>query len=131
MDTLRSILVDLLNPEKAAAATGRMKTIKNDPKLLPNLMQLTLSDPEVPVRQMAAVILRKDLSRKFSQLNKSDQEQLKAAIIQALTSEQNSSVWSAVAEVSAGILRKNAAWPQFFNLVQTACNGADTAKGAE
>ena len=36
-----------------------------------------------------------------------------------------------MAEVSAGVLRKNSAWPQFFQLVQQACNGADTAKGAE
>jgi hypothetical protein len=64
MDVLRQILVDLLDPELAASATVRMKDIKNDPQLLPNLMQLTLSDGEPSVRQMAAVILRKDLSRK-------------------------------------------------------------------
>lgn len=131
MEALRAILVDLLNPEKAAAATGQMKGVRNDPQLLPNLMQLTLSDSDPGVRQMAAVILRKDLSRKFTQLNKTDQDQLRAAIIQALTNEQHPPVWSAVAEVSASILRKHATWPQFFQLVQQACNGADTAKGAE
>ena len=44
-----------------------MKEIKNDPNLLSNLMQLAMSDSESSVRQMAAVILRKDLSRKYSQ----------------------------------------------------------------
>ena len=44
-----------------------MKEIKNDPNLLSNLMQLAMSDPESSVRQMAAVILRKDLSRKYTQ----------------------------------------------------------------
>ena len=73
MEVLREILVDLLNPEKAAKATGRMKGVKNDPQLLPNLMQLTLADSEPSVRQMAAVILRKDISRKFGQLKESDQ----------------------------------------------------------
>ena len=53
--------------KKAAAATAAMKEIKNDPKLLSNLMQLAMSDPESSVRQMAAVILRKDLSRKYTQ----------------------------------------------------------------
>lgn len=130
MEVLRKILVDLLNPEKAAEATARMKDIKNDPQLLPNLMKLTIGDGEAQIRQMAAVILRKDLSRKFSQLSQNDQESLRGAVIQALTNEQNAAVWSAVAEVSAGILRKNASWPQFFQLVQQACE-SNTTKGAE
>lgn len=41
--------------------------IKSDKSLLPNLMQLTLSDHEASVRQMAAVLLRKDIARKVRQ----------------------------------------------------------------
>lgn len=130
MDLLRGILVDLLNPEKAAAATARMKDIKNDPSLLPNLMQLTLSDSEASVRQMAAVILRKDIARKFMALTQSDQDAIRQAVIRSLSSEENAAVWSAVAEVSAGILRKNNSWPAFFQLVQQACDSSP-AKGAE
>ena len=126
MDKLREILVDLLNPEKAAAATARMKVssifsffdltwafqeIKSDKSLLPNLMQLTLSDHEASVRQMAAVLLRKDIARKvrrflfadhhvqFSTLRQEEQNAIRDHILQSLTTEENGSVWSAVAEV--------------------------------
>jgi len=130
MDKLREILVDLLNPEKAAAATARMKEIKSDKSLLPNLMQLTLSDHEASVRQMAAVLLRKDIARKFSTLRQEEQNAIRDHILQSLTTEENASVWSAVAEISAGILRKNNEWPAFFMIVQQACEN-QPAKGAE
>ena len=82
MDGLRGILSDLLNPEKAVQATKQMKDFKSDPQLLPSLMSIALSDSEPSIRQMAAVILRKETSKRYSQLNKNDQEKLKEAVIQ-------------------------------------------------
>ena len=82
MDGLRGILSDLLNPEKAVQATKQMKDFKSDPQLLPSLMSIALSDAEPSIRQMAAVILRKETSKRYSQLNKNDQEKLKEAVIQ-------------------------------------------------
>jgi len=130
MDGLRSILADLLNPEKAAESTKQMKVFKSDPQLLPSLMNIALSDGEPAIRQMAAVILRKETSKRFSGLNQSDQAQLKEAIIKALTNEQHPATWSALAEVAACLLRKNASWPEFFQLVQAACQQS-SARGAE
>ncbi|CAG5098758.1 Oidioi.mRNA.OKI2018_I69.XSR.g15949.t1.cds [Oikopleura dioica] len=130
MEKIREICVDLLNPEKAAAATARMKEIKNDKSLLPNLMQLTLSDHDASVRQMAAVLLRKDIARKFSTLQANEQNAIREHMLQSLTTEEVASVWSAVAEICSGILRKNNEWPDFFNLVQQACE-SQPAKGAE
>lgn len=74
-------------------------------------MQLTLSDHEASVRQMAAVLLRKDIARKvrhrfipdnhvqFSTLRQEEQNAIRDHILQSLTTEENASVWSAVAEV--------------------------------
>ena len=82
MEGLRGILSDLLNPDKAVEATKRMKDFKNDQQLLPSLMSIALTDTEPAIRQMAAVILRKETSKRYSQLNKNDQEKLKEAVIQ-------------------------------------------------
>ena len=84
MDSLRGILADLLNPEKAAESTKQMKVFKSDPQLLPSLMNIALSDGEPAIRQMAAVILRKETSKRFSGLNQADQAQLKEAIIKGI-----------------------------------------------
>ena len=84
MDSLRGILADLLNPEKAAESTKQMKIFKSDPQLLPSLMNIALSDGEPAIRQMAAVILRKETSKRFSGLNQADQAQLKEAIIKGI-----------------------------------------------
>ena len=85
MESLRGILADLLNPEKAAESTKQMKVFKSDPQLLPSLMNIALSDGEPAIRQMAAVILRKETSKRFSGLNQADQAQLKEAIIKGIT----------------------------------------------
>ena len=66
---------------------------------------------------------KKDLSRKYSQLKESEQNQLKAAVIQTIKKENEAPVWSAVVEVASAILRKNSNWPEFFQLVQQACEG--------
>ena len=84
MDGLRQIMADLLTPEKAAAATAQMKELKNNQLLLPSLMQIALSDPEPQIRQMAAVILRKETSKRFNSLGQADQAQLKEAVIKGL-----------------------------------------------
>ena len=48
----------------------------------------------------------------------------------ALTNEQHAATWSALAEVAACLLRKNASWPEFFTLIQAACQ-QNAARGAE
>ena len=73
-------MVDLLVPEKAADATQRIKEHKDI--LLPSLMQITLHDKDPQVRQMAAVILRKETSKRFKSLEEKDQERLKETVIQ-------------------------------------------------
>ena len=80
MEGLRQIMVDLLVPEKAAEATKRIKGHKDI--LLPSLMQITLHDKDPQVRQMAAVILRKETSKRFKSLGEKDQERLKETVIQ-------------------------------------------------
>ena len=48
---------------------------------------------------------------------------MKAAVIETLKKENEAPVWSALAEVASAILRKNSNWPEFFQLVQQACEG--------
>ncbi|CBY35242.1 unnamed protein product [Oikopleura dioica] len=120
MDKLREILVDLLNPEKAAAATARMNFRP------PN----GGCSSAKRYRTKGKTVFTPDYHVQFSTLRQEEQNAIRDHILQSLTTEENASVWSAVAEISAGILRKNNEWPAFFMIVQQACEN-QPAKGAE
>ncbi|CBY24997.1 unnamed protein product [Oikopleura dioica] len=135
MDKLREILVDLLNPEKAAAATARMKLASQFDAAYP-IGPRSFRPPNggcssaKRYRTKGKTVFTPDYHVQFSTLRQEEQNAIRDHILQSLTTEENASVWSAVAEISAGILRKNNEWPAFFMIVQQACEN-QPAKGAE
>jgi len=106
---MEAILGRLLVPDKEVikAATDELRAAFKHPGVVPELCLVLNSSTQPPIRQYAAVLLRKKFAKakSWNKLNNEEQTQIKAGCIASLQSEQEKSVSSALCQLIAVIAR--------------------------
>ncbi|KAM9329952.1 importin-4 [Gastrophryne carolinensis] len=118
---LESILSNLLQPDNAVIqqATSQLKEAVKDPLIIPALCDVLRGAQDSQIRQFAAVILRRRLTKRWKVMPTDQQESVKALLLEAIQREPEHKVRHALAQLSAVILRneKLERWPQFIQFV--------------
>uniref|UniRef100_A0A8C4YN63 Importin 4 n=1 Tax=Gopherus evgoodei TaxID=1825980 RepID=A0A8C4YN63_9SAUR len=118
-DGLGRVLSDLLQPDNALIqqATAQLREAFRHPEVLPQLCQLLAGAPDPQIRQLAAVLLRRRLTKHWRKLSP---EELKNLVLGALQQEAEHQVSVALAQLAALLLRHQGLerWPQLLQLIQ-------------
>ncbi|XP_075067258.1 importin-4 [Mixophyes fleayi] len=118
---LETILTSLLQPDNAVIqqATAQLKEAVKDPLIIPALCDVLRGAQDPQIRQFAAVLLRRRLTKRWKMMPGEQQEIVKSLLLEAITRETEHKVRYAVAQLSAVILRseKLERWPQFIQFV--------------
>ncbi|XP_068094207.1 importin-4 [Hyperolius riggenbachi] len=118
---LESILANLLQPDTAVIqqATAQLKEAVKDPLVIPALCDVMQSAQDPQIRQFAAVLLRRRLTKRWKVMPGEQQESVKSLLLQAIQREPEHKVRHAFAQLSAVILKneKLERWPQFIQFV--------------
>ncbi|XP_043351877.1 importin-4 isoform X5 [Dermochelys coriacea] len=126
---LGRVLSDLLQPDNALIqrATAQLREAFRHPEVLPQLCQLLAGAPDPQIRQLAAVLLRRRLTKHWRKLNPEEQDRLKSLVLGALQQEAEHQVSVALAQLAALLLRHQGLerWPQLLQLVQQGVRGPD------
>ncbi|XP_034941996.1 importin-4-like [Chelonus insularis] len=103
--------------------TAELKEAFRKPESTVALGQLIVSSPNTPIRQYAAVLLRKKYSRgdHWSKLPPNIKMELKSILLQGLVNDPEQIVKNAIAQL-IGIIVKyelpNNSWPEIFQIIQ-------------
>ncbi|XP_065270616.1 importin-4 [Emys orbicularis] len=126
---LGRVLSDLLQPDNALIqqATAQLREAFRHPEVLPQLCQLLAGAPDPQIRQLAAVLLRRRLTKHWRKLNPEEQDRLKNLVLGALQQEAEHQVSVALAQLAALLLRHQGLerWPQLLQLIQQGVRGPD------
>ncbi|XP_077663100.1 importin-4 isoform X3 [Eretmochelys imbricata] len=126
---LGRVLSDLLQPDNALIqqATAQLREAFRHPEVLPQLCQLLAGAPDPQIRQLAAVLLRRRLTKHWRKLNPEEQDRLKSLVLGALQQEAEHQVSVALAQLAALLLRHQGLerWPQLLQLIQQGVRGPD------
>ena len=123
MQELHALLQQANVPDTAAvkAATEALQTrYLKSPKSVPALFEIMATSPEVAVRQLAAVELRKRLAKSTKSWTKQPveiREGIKSKLLEMIAQEQSAPVRNGEARVVAEIARKELpsnAWPSLL-----------------
>nr|DBA22463.1 TPA: hypothetical protein GDO54_013489 [Pyxicephalus adspersus] len=118
---LESILTNLLQPDNAfiQQATAQLKEAVKDPLIIPALCDVIRSAQDSQIRQFAAVLLRRRLSKRWKVMPVEQQESVKPLLLEAIQREPEHKVRHALAQLCAVVLRneKMERWPQFIQFV--------------
>ncbi|XP_063769722.1 importin-4 isoform X2 [Pseudophryne corroboree] len=120
-NVLETILTSLLQPDNAVIqqATAQLKEAVKDPFIIPALCDVLRCAQDPQIRQFAAVLLRRRLTKKWKMMPLAQQETVKSLLLEAITRETEQKVRYALAQLSAVVLRseKLERWPQFIQFV--------------
>ncbi|KAM4808132.1 importin-4 [Rhinophrynus dorsalis] len=118
---LETILNSLLQPDNAIIqqATAQLKEAFKDPQIIPALFNVLRGAQDSQIRQFAAVLLRRRLTKHWKLIPREQQENLKTLLLESIQQEPEYKVRHALAQLSAVILRneKLERWPQFIQFV--------------
>uniref|UniRef100_A0A8C5PG40 Importin N-terminal domain-containing protein n=1 Tax=Leptobrachium leishanense TaxID=445787 RepID=A0A8C5PG40_9ANUR len=118
---LEQILSSLLQPDNAVIqqATVQLKEAVKDPMIIPALCDVLRGSPDMQIRQLAAVLLRRRLTKHYKSIPSEQRETLKSLLLEAIQREPEHKVRYALAQLLAVILRNEtlANWPQFIQFV--------------
>ncbi|XP_018412184.1 PREDICTED: importin-4 [Nanorana parkeri] len=118
---LESILTNLLQPDNAIIqqATAQLKEAVKDPLIIPALCDVIRSSQDPQIRQFAAVLLRRRLSKRWKVMPVEQQQSVKPLLLEAIQREPEHKVRHALAQLCAVVLRneKLERWPQFIQFV--------------
>ncbi|CAH2294413.1 importin-4 [Pelobates cultripes] len=103
----------------ALQATAQLKEAVKDPLIIPALCDVLRGAQDMQIRQFAAVLLRRRLTKHWKLIPKEQQENLKSLLLEAIQREPEHKVRYALAQLTAVILRneKLEHWPQFIQFV--------------
>ncbi|EGN95021.1 hypothetical protein SERLA73DRAFT_77038 [Serpula lacrymans var. lacrymans S7.3] len=117
---------------KAATAQLNTEYYKN-PACISALASILASSPEVAVRQLAAVEMRKRINQKsgdlWTQLPQDERQQIKDKLPELILAEPNNLVRHSAARVIAAIASveiPNGTWPQLLPFLHQSCTSAQT-----
>ncbi|PKI83879.1 hypothetical protein MVES1_002369 [Malassezia vespertilionis] len=117
---LHGLLQQANVPDTAAvkSATEALQTrYLKDSKAVPSLFEITATSPELPVRQLAGVELRKKLAKNtkaWTKQNVAVRDGIKARLLELITEEQSALLRNGLARIIAEIARKELpmnGWP--------------------
>uniref|UniRef100_A0A674ICS3 Importin 4 n=1 Tax=Terrapene triunguis TaxID=2587831 RepID=A0A674ICS3_9SAUR len=112
---LGRVLSDLLQPDNALIqqATAQLREAFRHPEVLPQLCQLLAGAPDPQIRQLAAVLLRRRLTKHWRKLNPEEQDRW-------VLGREGHQVSVALAQLAALLLRHQGLerWPQLLQLIQ-------------
>ncbi|XP_044276891.1 importin-4 isoform X2 [Varanus komodoensis] len=128
-EELEKILLNLLQPDNAVIqqATVQLKEALKQPLALSHLCHVMSSSQSSQIRQFAAVLVRRRLTRHWRKLGRSDQDMLKALVLSTLQQESDHKVSLSLAQLAAVILKYETVekWPQVFQLIQHGARSRD------
>ncbi|KAE8212878.1 hypothetical protein CF327_g3531 [Tilletia walkeri] len=130
--TLQQTSVPDTNAVKAATEALQNVFFKN-PACVPALVEILSSSPDMAVRQLASVELRKLIAKKSKFWTKQDQEaraNIKAKLLQLVSEEKSTPVRNGIARVVSGIARielPHKTWPELLPFLFSAADSPDAA----
>uniref|UniRef100_A0A674I963 Importin 4 n=2 Tax=Terrapene triunguis TaxID=2587831 RepID=A0A674I963_9SAUR len=101
-------------------ATAQLREAFRHPEVLPQLCQLLAGAPDPQIRQLAAVLLRRRLTKHWRKLNPEEQDRW-------VLGREGHQVSVALAQLAALLLRHQGLerWPQLLQLIQQGVRGPD------
>ncbi|XP_034990511.1 importin-4 isoform X1 [Zootoca vivipara] len=128
-EELEKILSDLLQPDNAVIqqATAQLKEALKHPLALSHLCQVISSSQNPQIRQFAAVLVRRRLTKHWRKISAADQDMLKTLVLSTLQKETDHKVSLSLAQLAAVILKneKLEKWPQMLQLIQRGARSQD------
>ncbi|KAE8258551.1 hypothetical protein A4X13_0g1625 [Tilletia indica] len=130
--TLQQTSVPDTNAVKAATEALQNVFFKN-PACVPALVEILSSSPDMAVRQLASVELRKLIAKKSKFWTKQDQEaraNIKSKLLQLVSEEKSTPVRNGIARVVSGIARielPHKTWPELLPFLFSAADSPDAA----
>ncbi|XP_013410822.1 importin-4-like [Lingula anatina] len=122
---LEGVLCQLLVPDNASIkqATEQLKQLYKDPNIVPVLCGVIGTSQNPQVRQYAAVLLRRKISkaRQWRTVPENVRQSLRDNLLQVVLQEQEKLVRNSVAQVVAAVAKHDVPsgkWPQLFQFLQ-------------
>ena len=133
---LAQILSQLTVPDTEAikAAEAALRVILKKPSCVAAIVTQLRSCPEVRVRQVAAVVLRKRIVKHWKSLKAGAQTQIKATLLESMMQEPEKVVRHAVAALAAALAKAlvpKKAWPELFVFINQCAASAESAPHRE
>ncbi|XP_032225458.1 importin-4 [Nematostella vectensis] len=123
MAELESILLKLLVPDNTVIqqATVELKEAFKHPAVIPSLMSILSTSQNPQVRQYAAVLLRRRVTKQWTKLPPENHQMLKQGLLQVLTQESVPLVRHSVGQVVSMIAKHElpaGQWPELLLFLQ-------------
>lgn len=119
---LESILSSLMQPDNVVIqqATAQLKEAFKDPAVLLALCEVLTGSQNPQIRQFAAVLVRRRLTKTWKKLNPELRENLKSLVLDAIQREPEHKVRHALAQLASVMLKNETLdkWPQIFQYMQ-------------
>ncbi|XP_061445058.1 importin-4 isoform X2 [Rhineura floridana] len=131
-EALEKILSDLLQPDNAVIqqATAQLKETLKEPSALSQLCCVMSGSQNPQIRQFAAVLVRRRLTKHWRKISAPDQDMLKRLVLTTLQQETDHKVSLGLAQLAAVILKneKLERWPQMLKLIQQGARSQDPSQ---
>ncbi|XP_066483155.1 importin-4 [Tiliqua scincoides] len=128
-EELEKILSNLLQPDNAVIqqATAQLKETFKQPSALSHLCQVMSQSQNPQIRQFAAVLVRRRLTKHWRKLSATEQDMLKKLVLNTLQQETDHKVSLGLAQLAAVILKNETLekWPQLLQLIQQGAHSRD------
>ncbi|XP_054850863.1 importin-4 isoform X2 [Eublepharis macularius] len=128
-EELEKTLSDLLQPDNAIIqqATIQLKEALKQPSALSHLCQVMSNSRNPQIRQFAAVLVRRRLTKHWRKLHATEQDMLKKLVLSTLQQEADHKVCLGLAQLAAVILKNETLekWPQLLQLIQHGARSRD------
>ncbi|KAJ6653043.1 hypothetical protein lerEdw1_010129 [Lerista edwardsae] len=128
-EELEKILSNLLQPDNAVIqqATAQLKETFKQPSALSHLCQVMSHSQNPQIRQFAAVLVRRRLTKHWRKLSAAEQDMLKKLVLNTLQQETDHKVSLGLAQLAAVILKNETLekWPQLLQLIQYGARSRD------
>ncbi|KAJ7313159.1 hypothetical protein JRQ81_004432 [Phrynocephalus forsythii] len=129
---LEKILADLLQPDNAVIqqATTQLKEALKQPQALSHLTHVMSNSENPQIRQLAAVLVRRLLTKQWKKLSGIEQDMLKTLVLNTLQKERDHKVSLGLAQLAAVILKHETLekWPQMLQFIHHGARSRDPAQ---
>ncbi|XP_062813347.1 importin-4 [Anolis carolinensis] len=126
---LERILSALLQPNNAIIqqATAQLKEALKQPQALSHLSHVMSNSQDPQIRQLAAVLVRRRLTKHWKKLSGAEQDMMKTLVLTVLQKETDHKVSLSLAQLAAVILKNETLekWPQLLHVIQQGARSRD------
>ncbi|XP_060111390.1 importin-4 [Heteronotia binoei] len=131
-EELERILLDLLQPDNEVIkqATIQLKEALKQPTALAHLCQVMSGSQNPQIRQFAAVLVRRRMTKHWDKVPDTDKDVLKNIVLSAVQRETDHKVCLSLAQLTAVILKheKLERWPQLLQVIQEGIQSQDPSQ---